>query len=142
MVRKFKSEDVYRVMDIWKESTIKAHDFINKKYWEDNYDTVKNVYLPMSDTFVYTEEEKIMGFVSIIDNEFIGALFVDINCQGAGVGSKLIDYVIKKYGSLSLAVYKDNEKAVKFYKDKGFEIITEQDNVDSNFKECIMRKEC
>lgn len=140
MVRKFKNEDVHKVMDIWKKSTIKAHDFINKKYWEDNYDTVKNVYLPMSDTFVYTEEEKIMGFISIIDNEFIGALFVDINCQGLGVGSKLIDYVIKKYGSLSLAVYKDNEKAVKFYKDKGFEIIIEQDNEDSNFKEYIMKK--
>lgn len=140
MVRKFKNEDVHKVMDIWKESTIKAHDFINKKYWEDNYDTVKNVYLPMSDTFVYTEEEKIMGFISIIDNEFIVALFVDINCQGLGAGSKLIDYVIKKYGSLSLAVYKDNEKAVKFYKDKGFEIIIEQDNEDSNLKEYIMKK--
>lgn len=41
MIRKLKNEDINKVMDIWEESTIKAHDFIDKDYWKNNYDTVK-----------------------------------------------------------------------------------------------------
>ena len=52
MIRKLKNEEIDKIMDIWKESTIKAHNFIDKEYWENNYDAVKNVYIPISDTFV------------------------------------------------------------------------------------------
>lgn len=140
MIRKLKNEEIDKIMDIWKESTIKAHNFIDKEYWENNYDAVKNVYIPISDTFVYGDGEIIKGFISIINNEFIGALFVDVNYQGLGLGSKLIDYVIKKYEKLNLAVYKENKNAVEFYYDKGFKIIKEQKNEDSGFKEYIMEK--
>ena len=140
MIRKLENKDVDKIMTIWKESTIKAHDFIDKQYWEDNYETVKNIYLPMSETFLYVDQDKIKGFISIIENEFIGALFIDVNYQGEGIGSKLIDYVTEKYGELELAVYKDNERAVKFYKNKGFKVIKEQESENSNFKEYIMKK--
>ncbi len=140
MIRKLENKDVDKIMTIWKESTIKAHDFIDKQYWEDNYETVKNIYLPMSETFLYVDQDNIKGFISIIENEFIGALFIDVNYQGEGIGSKLIDYVTEKYGELKLAVYKDNERAVKFYKNKGFKVIKEQESEDSNFKEYIMKK--
>lgn len=140
MIRKLENKDVDKIMTIWKESTIKAHDFIDKQYWEDNYETVKNIYLPMSETFLYVDQDNIKGFISIIENEFIGALFIDVNYQGEGIGSKLIDYVTEKYGELELAVYKDNERAVKFYKNKGFKVIKEQESEDSNFKEYIMKK--
>ncbi|MFR5265411.1 N-acetyltransferase [Clostridium sp.] len=140
MIRKLENKDVDKIMTIWKESTIKAHDFIDKQYWEDNYETVKNIYLPMSETFLYVDQDNIKGFISIIENEFIGALFIDVNYQGEGIGSKLIDYVTEKYGELKLVVYKDNERAVKFYKNKGFKVIKEQESEDSNFKEYIMKK--
>ena len=39
------NKDIDRIMEIWLESTIKAHDFIEKKYWEDNYNTVKHDYI-------------------------------------------------------------------------------------------------
>lgn len=138
MIRKLKNEDINKVMDIWEESTIKAHDFIDKDYWKNNYDTVKNVHIPISDTFVYDDGENIKGFISIIDDEFIGALFIDVKYRGLGIGSKLINYITSKYGKLNLAVYKENEKAVKFYTHKGFKIIKEQKNEDSGFEEYIM----
>lgn len=139
-IRILKNEEIDRVMEIWKLSTIKAHSFIEKKYWEDNYDVVKNVYIPMAETFVYEDCEEVKGFISIINNEFIGALFVDIDSQGSGIGSKLIDYVNNKYKRLELAVYKENAGAVEFYKKKGFKVITEQANEDSGFTEYIMEK--
>ncbi|WP_055070200.1 N-acetyltransferase [Clostridium massiliamazoniense] len=140
MIRKSENKDVNKIMTIWKESTIKAHDFIDKQYWEDNYETVKNTYLPISETFVYVDQDNIKGFISVIENEFIGALFIDVNYQGEGIGSKLIDYVSEKYGDLELAVYKDNEKAVKFYQEKGFKIVKEQETENPKFKEYIMKK--
>ncbi|MGL4338427.1 MAG: GNAT family N-acetyltransferase, partial [Turicibacter sp.] len=71
-IRAFETKDLDKVMSIWKESTILSHQFISKDYWESNYDVVKNVYLPMADTFVYEDDETIKGFISIINNEFIG----------------------------------------------------------------------
>lgn len=138
MIRKLKNTDIDKLMDIWLESTVKAHNFIPIKYWQNNYKVVKDEYIPMSDTFVYEEEGEIKGFVSIIDNEFIGALFVDVKFQGMGIGSRLIDYSIEKYKKLTLAVYKENKKSVEFYTRKGFEIIEEGLNEDSGYPEYIM----
>ena len=138
MIRRLRNEDIEKVMKIWKDSTIKAHDFISKEYWENNYDVVKNTYIPMSETFIYEIENKIKGFISVINNEFIGALFVDINCQGLGVGSELINYVVKEYNKLSLAVYKENKNAVEFYISKGFKIIKEQIDEETGAIEYIM----
>lgn len=139
MIRNLKSSDIDNVMDIWIKSTIKAHNFISKEYWQNNCDTVKNVYIPMSDTFVYEDEEGIKGFISIINNEFIGALFVDIDFQGSGIGKKLINYVMDKYKELILAVYKENKASVEFYINRGFKIVKEQINDDSGHSEYIMR---
>lgn len=138
MIRKLKNTDIDKLMDIWLESTVKAHNFISIKYWQNNYKVVKDEYIPMSDTFVYEEEGEIKGFVSIINNEFIGALFVDVKFQGMGIGSRLIDYSIGKYKKLTLAVYKENKKSVEFYTRKGFEIIEEGLNEDSGYPEYIM----
>lgn len=138
MIRKLETKDIDKIMDIWLSSSIDGHKFIDEKYWRDNYDTVKNVYIPMSEVFVYEDNNEIKGFIGILNNEFIGALFVDKNSQGLGIGSKLINYALNKYNKLNLAVYKDNENAVKFYNNKGFKIINEQQNEDSGFIEYIM----
>lgn len=138
MIRKLKNTDIDKLMDIWLESTVRAHSFISREYWESNYKVVKDVYIPMADTFVYEEDGEIKGFISIINNEFIGALFVDVKFQGMGIGSKLIDYSVEKYKNLTLAVYKGNQKSVEFYTRKRFKIIKEGLNEDSGYPEYIM----
>lgn len=138
-IKEFRREEIDEVMRIWLESTIKAHDFIEKEYWKKNYNVVKEVYIPMAETFVYYEDRNIKGFISIMNKEFIGALFVDVESQGLGIGSKLLEFVKLRYKNISLAVYKMNEKAVKFYINNGFEIIKEQENEDSGFVEYIMK---
>lgn len=140
MIRTLQQKDIDKIMEIWLESTIKAQDFIPKKYWQDNYQTVKNDYIPISKTYIYEEEGEIKGFISIIEENFIGALFVYVNYQNQGIGSKLIDYVAKNFQKLTLAVYKQNEKALNFYLKKGFTITEETINEDSGFPEYIMSK--
>jgi len=142
MIRAFSNsvEEVDRIMSIWRKATIKAHNFISEAYWDKNYSIVKDQYIPISETYVYLDDkDEIQGFISIIEGNFIGAVFVDVDCQGTGIGSKLINHVKDKYGVLELAVYKDNEKSVHFYKKVGFEVLKEELNEETNKSEFIMR---
>ena len=139
MIRQLQNKDIDKIMGIWLESTIYAHKFISKEYWNENYNIVKDVYIPMSKTFVYEDNDDIRGFISVINNNFIGALFVEKNYQGQGIGKSLIDYAKNLYDNLSLAVYKENEKALEFYKKMGFKIISENINEDTNCVEYIMK---
>ncbi len=139
MIRQLQNKDIDKIMGIWLESTIYAHKFISKEYWNENYNIVKDMYIPISKTFVYEDNDDIRGFISIINNDFIGALFVEKNYQSQGIGKSLIDYAKNLYDNLSLAVYKENEKALEFYKKMGFKIISENINEDTNCVEYIMK---
>lgn len=139
MIRQLQNKDIDKIMGIWLESTIYAHKFISKEYWNENYNIVKDVYIPMSKTFIYEDNDDIRGFISIINNDFIGALFVEKNYQSQGIGKSLIDYAKNLYDNLSLAVYKENEKALEFYKKMEFKIISENINEDTNCVEYIMK---
>ncbi|MGF7060220.1 N-acetyltransferase [Brassicibacter mesophilus] len=140
MIRKLKmnEEEINRIMTIWKQATIKAHEFISEDYWLKSYDVVKEKYIPMAENYVYFDDEEIKGFISILNEEHIGALFVDVNCQGKGIGRKLIEYTRQIYDKLTLAVYKKNDQAVRFYKQVGFTITYEQLNEETNEPEYIM----
>lgn len=141
MIRELEANDINKVMEIWKYATIEAHNFINKEYWLDKYNEVKDVYIPMSKTFIYEESNDIKGFISILNDDFIGALFVDISSQGKGIGSQLVDFAKKRCHALSLAVYENNKKAVEFYKSIGFILYEEKIDEATNEKELIMRYE-
>ncbi|WP_054260375.1 N-acetyltransferase [Propionispora sp. 2/2-37] len=138
MIKEMDNFEINEVMDIWLETNIVAHGFMPKQYWLDNYDTVKKHYMPIAKTFIYKEDAVVKAFISIIDNAFIGALFVAKDYQGQGIGLKLIDYCKSLYSSLELAVYTENINAVNFYKYCGFVITSEQLNEDSGYKEYLM----
>ena len=56
------------------------------------------------------------------------------------VRSKLIGYVDSIYDELTLTVYKENNRAVNFYKSIGFNILDEQINDDTGSIEYYMKK--
>ncbi|MEE0127367.1 MAG: hypothetical protein UE116_03555 [Clostridia bacterium] len=43
MIRKFEKNDINDVMRIWKNENIKAHQFIEREYWENNYNYVREI---------------------------------------------------------------------------------------------------
>ncbi|KZL91500.1 N-acetyltransferase [Clostridium magnum] len=138
MIKRLESFEIEEVMDIWLETNISAHSFIPKNYWIKNYNIVKEQYLPVSTTFVYKENDIIKGFISIVDDSFIGALFVLEEYHRQGIGKKLVNYCKSQYSTLELGVYTENISAVNFYKDCDFLIKKEQINEDSSYKEYIM----
>lgn len=131
MIRKLETNDIDEVMNIWLETNIKAHKFIDKKYWENNYNEVKKGILN-ADTYVFEKNNQIMGFVGIIDG-YIAGIFVKESMQRNGIGKQLINKSKEKYKKLTLNVYEKNKQAIKFYQNQGFNIVSK--SIDEQTKE-------
>ena len=131
MIRKLEKNDIADVMQIWKKENIKAHNFIQKEYWENNYNYVKEV-LPKAEIYVYVIKEKIVGFIGL-NKEYIEGIFVDENNQYRGIGTSLLNKAKESRNNLKLNVYKKNTNAISFYKKNGFAITGE--NIDNITKE-------
>lgn len=138
MIRKFKEEDTVKVMTIWTKGNFQAHDFIDKDYWLLNFNRVKDEYLKKSETYVYCEDEEIKGFISLLEGEYIGALFVKKDEQRKGIGRKLINYVKEKHDHLILQVYEKNIDATLFYVSQGFINKKIQIDEETGEKEYVM----
>lgn len=120
MIRKFKEEDTTKVMTIWTKGNFFAHPFIERDYWIANYNRVKDEYLKQSETYVYTENEEIKGFISIIEDTYIGALFIKQDSIKQGIGKRLLNYCKERKNKLTLHVYEKNVDATLFYTAMGF----------------------
>lgn len=131
MIREFKIKDLERVMEIWLESNIDAHSFIDKKYWEDNYEMVKEI-LPSAEIYLYEENKNILGFVGLMEN-YIAGIFVEKNFHSQGVGRKLLDCCKSLKRELTLSVYEKNQKAYSFYIREGFQVVEKK--IDENTSE-------
>src|SRR5690554_6757566 len=106
MIRKFKINELEIVMKIWLDTNSKAHDFIATSYWQSNFDLVKEM-LPNATIFVYEDNNKIIGFIGLMDN-YIAGIFIDSNSQSKGIGKALLNYVKENNSELLLKVYKKN----------------------------------
>jgi len=131
MIRKFENKDIESVMNIWKNENIKAHNFIKKEYWENNYEYVKNM-LPNAEVYVYEDNNEIIGFIGMNRN-YIEGIFVSSDYQDKGIGTQLLNKGKENKNSLKLSVYKKNVNAINFYKKNGFKI--ENINLDKNTNE-------
>jgi len=132
------SDDIDEIMQIWRNGNLTSHHFINRKYWFDNYEKVREEYLTKADTWIYIEGDTIKGFVSVLENNYIGALFVERQFQRDGIGTILVKHCKNLYDKLSLKVYKKNEGAISFYEAMGFENILGQVDKNTNELEYIM----
>ena len=136
MIRRMQRPDIDRVADIWLDTNIRAHNFISKQYWQNNFNIVKEM-LSQSEIYVYEEKSEIQGFVGLSDKHTEG-IFVSSKVQSKGIGNFLMCYVKNIKNQLSLSVYQKNIRAVNFYQKEDFNIQSE--NVDENTgeKEYIM----
>ena len=120
MIRSFSPEDTPRVMEIWLEASRLAHGFIPMEYWLNTAPVVEDEILPRAQTRVFVREGQVLGFLSLIEKSHIGALFVDPDCQGQGIGRALVEDCKKDRDLLTLSVYQKNTGAIAFYRSQGF----------------------
>lgn len=131
IIRKFQAFDLKKVMRIWYEGNLEAHDFIDKDYWDRNLSYVKRV-IPEVEVYVYEINGQVVGFVGI-DEGYLSGLFVDKEFQGCGVGTKLVDYVKERYDFFTLHVFENNYGAVNFYENRG--LVKQEESVHEDLGE-------
>lgn len=124
MIRKFENSDTAEVMQLWLNGNLDAHPFIEKEYWQANFQEVEKQLLD-AEVFVYEQDDQIKGFIGLMGN-YIAGIFVDRNSRSTGIGQKLLDYVKDRHEALLLEVYQKNQRAIDFYRRQGFIISSEQ----------------
>ncbi|PFZ09480.1 GNAT family N-acetyltransferase [Bacillus pseudomycoides] len=131
-IRLNKKTEVNKLLEIWYEGSVIAHDFIDKDYWKSQRTEMKEKYLPMSETYVISNEDDIVGFVSMVDN-YLAALFIDVKHQGEGYGKELLNFIKRQEDNIKLKVYKKNNNAVTFYLGNGF--VVKEESLDEQTAE-------
>ncbi len=138
MIRRMDNSDLHKVMDIWLKCNISAHSFVDRSYWEDNFEMVTEL-IPKAEIWIYEEGKNILGFVGIIEKGYIAGIFVMNGFQGRGIGKALLNKCKELYPELSLSVFCKNAQALDFYISQDFTIIAEEVNEDTHEREFIMK---
>jgi putative acetyltransferase len=137
MIRGFALSDMNDVLDIWLKASIKAHSFVGREFWESKIDDMRKIYIPASDTYVFSGNKTIKGFFSL-HGDTLAAIFVSPDFQGKGIGQQLVDKAKSLRRKLNLTVYRENPKSIQFYIQCGFVIIKERVDEHTGHIEILM----
>lgn len=137
MIKKLTLDKLDEVMEIWLNTNMEAHNFINEQYWINNFDLVKEM-ISNADVYIFEENNLIKGFIGIVDDNYIAGLFIREKYQRQGIGKELLDYCKSKYSYLMLDVFIRNKNALTFYRKNNFEVMKEHFNEQLQESEYIM----
>jgi len=137
MVRRLKDSDIDRVLGIWLDASVRAHDFMEKEFWESRLPEMRDIYLPASETYVSVQKGEVKGFLSL-HGDTLAALFVDPDAQGRGIGTRLMAKAKSLRNRIYLTVYRENRRAIDFYLKCGFRGVKEQVDEHTGHKELLM----
>lgn len=119
MIRKRIEDDNDEIFHIWNEASRLAHTFFENTYIEKLSKDLSEVYIPTANTWVYVDDDSVVGFISMLGNE-IGGLFVLPFYHSKGIGTKLVNCVQELYGDLEVEVFEKNHIGRAFYEKYGF----------------------
>ena len=119
-IRQYVASDLGAVLDSWEVATRLAHKFMTDEFIAKERKNVAHVYIPNTDTWVVEIEGKVQGFIALMGNE-VGAIFLQPDCHGQGVGKALMDKAQELHGDLEVEVFQKNSIGRRFYSRYGFE---------------------
>ncbi len=119
MIRQYTDNDVDAVVTVWRKASAIAHPFLTNAFIEAETENVRNVYPKYADIWVQTVDQKVVGFIALLDHE-VGAIFLDPDFHGQGLGAKLMTFATTLRGQLTVDVFRDNVIGRAFYDAYGF----------------------
>ena len=131
MIRKNTAEDTDEIVNTWYQAFSQVHPFLEEAFIEKVKKDMREIYIPNSETWVYEENNSLIGFISMLDNE-IGWLFIRPDHQSTGVGTQLVDFVGKLHKVLEVEVFEKNMHGRAFYDKYGFKQIKQYTHAETN----------
>lgn len=122
MIRRYTANDLDDVLRTWEAASALAHPFLSSDFLEAERLNIGSVHLPNADTWVWEEDGTVVGFIALIENE-VGAIFLDPDFHGRGIGRLLMDHARKLHGELEVEVFTANAIGRAFYDRYGFEFV-------------------
>lgn len=138
MIRRYRDQDLDDLLTAWSSASEVAHPFLTQEFLELERKNIPSLYLPNAETWVFENEGRVVGFVSLLANE-VGAIFVHQNQQRRGVGRQLMDKAKGLRGELFVEVFKANTMGCAFYANYGFEVVAEKVHEQTGFNLLRMR---
>jgi len=136
MIREYESADLEEILNTWEAASAIAHPFLSEEFVEQERQNIPNIYIPLAETWVWEADGRVVGFIALIGNE-VGAIFVEPEFQGAGIGRALMDLARDRRGELEVEVFTANAQGRAFYAKYGFELMHEKIHEPSGFE--VMR---
>lgn len=136
MIRTMLQGDLSAVMDLWLQSNLDAHSFIPPDYWRQAQKAVAAA-LPRAEVFVYCRGKAILGFAGLSGSHIEG-IFVARACRSQGIGRALMAHIKERNSALTLSVYAENQRAVRFYEREGFSVQAKQTDQATGCQELQM----
>ncbi len=130
IIRKADCKDTEEILKVWYNASKIAHSFISEEMLVEQQKEIRNKYLPIAETWVAEENKIICGFISLIDH-YVGGLFINLQYQGNGIGTALIEMAKTEKGVLTVGVYVKNINARAFYEKMGFVPINEELQIET-----------
>ncbi len=132
MIRKFETQDLGTVMQIWLHGNLNAHAFIAASFWRGHFEMVRDLLL-QAELYVHENEapRQIDGFIGLTENHIEG-IFVAKAARSKGIGRALLEYAKSHKPRLDLSVYQKNERALAFYRREQFVVQSEGIDEDTN----------
>ena len=132
MIRKFETQDLDAVMQIWLHGNLDAHPFIPASFWTDHFEPVRDM-LPQAELYVHEDAgtRQIDGFIGLMENHIEG-IFVAKAARSKGIGRALLEYAKSRKPCLTLSVYQKNQRALAFYRREQFIVQSEGIDEDTN----------
>jgi putative acetyltransferase len=123
-IRQYNNQDLDAVLLSWERATRLAHPFMTDNFIAQERKNVAEIYLPNTDTWVVEVNDSVSGFIALMGNE-VGAIFVQPECHGTGIGKALMDKAQELHGDLEVEVFKENAIGCRFYDRYGFVLLKE-----------------
>ena len=139
MIRPFRPADEDDLIRVWLASTIPGQPFLAEDQWRAMEPEIREELMPIAETWVVEEDGELVAFISLLGNT-IGGLFTHPDHQGKGYGRGLIEHARARFEPLFVEVAEANEKAIGFYRGRGF--VDHERRVDeaSGLSQLILRR--
>ena len=122
MIRTYRPADLEELLGVWARASAVAHPFLDQDFRERERRKIPDVYLPQAETWVWEADGRVVGFISLLENE-IGALFVAPDLHRSGIGRALVERARALRGALEVEVFEKNALGRAFYDALGFELV-------------------